>query len=92
MSSALCIISGVRSENTAFRQDGELKTFLKYLTSIVNKKVEVLVTAKLREAFLFQIPNSFGIFLISFAILKNPFANPLKKVANLLMEFAMFLS
>ena len=51
-----------------------------------------LFTAKLREAFLFQAPNSFGIFLISFAILKNPFANPLKKVANLLMEFAMFLS
>ena len=50
------------------------------------------LTAKLREAFLFQAPNSFGIFLISFAILKNPFANPLKKVANLLMEFAMFLS
>ena len=50
------------------------------------------ITAKLREAFLFQVPNSFGIFLISFAILKNPFANPLKKVANLLMEFAMFLS
>ena len=38
-----------------------------------------------------SVPN--GIFLlISFAILKNPFANPLKKVANLLMEFAMFLS
>ena len=50
------------------------------------------ITAKLREAFLFQVPNSFGIFLITFAILKNPFANPLKKVANLLMEFAMFLS
>ena len=43
LSSALCIISGGRSENTAFRQDGELKTFLKYLTSIVNKKAEVLV-------------------------------------------------
>ena len=52
----------------------------------------VTFTAKLPEAFLFQVPNSFGIFLISFAILKNPFANPLKKVANLLMEFAMFLS
>ena len=52
----------------------------------------IRVTAKLREAFLFQVPNSFGIFLITFAILKNPFANPLKKVANLLMEFAMFLS
>ena len=50
------------------------------------------ITAKLREAFLFQVPNSFGIFLITFAILKNPFAIPLKKVANLLMEFAMFLS
>ena len=50
------------------------------------------ITAKLREAFLFQVPNSFGIFLITFAILKNPFANSLKKVANLLMEFAMFLS
>ena len=51
------------------------------------------ITAKLREAFLFQVPNSFGIFLvITFAILKNPFANPLNKVANLLMEFAMFLS
>ena len=41
-----------------------------------------MFTAKLREAFLFQVPNSFGIFLITFAILKNPFANPLKKVAN----------
>ena len=50
------------------------------------------ITVKLREAFLFQVPNSFGIFLITFAILKNPFANPMKKVANLLMEFAMFLS
>ena len=50
--------------------------------------VQWAITAKLREAFLFQVPNSFGIFLISFAILKNPFANPLKKVANLLMEFA----
>ena len=50
------------------------------------------ITAKLREAFLFEVLNSFGIFLITFAILKNPFANPLKKVANLLMEFAMFLS
>ena len=50
------------------------------------------LTAKLREAFLFEVLNSFGIFLITFAILKNPFANPLKKVANLLMEFAMFLS
>ena len=55
-------------------------------------KISNFITAKLREAFLFQVPNSFGIFLISFAILKNPFANPLKKVANLLMEFAMFLS
>ena len=51
-----------------------------------------IITAKLREAFLFQVPNSFAIFLITFAILKNPFANPLKKVANLLMEFAMSLS
>ena len=51
-----------------------------------------LLTAKLREAFLFEVLNSFGIFLITFAILKNPFANPLKKAANLLMEFAMFLS
>ena len=50
------------------------------------------ITPKLREAFLFQVPNSFGIFLITFAILKNPFANPRKKVANLVMEFAMFLS
>ena len=50
------------------------------------------ITAKLREAFLFQVPNWFGIFLITFAILKNPFANPLKKIANLLMEFVMFLS
>ena len=50
--------------------------------------VQWAITAKLREAFLFQVPNSFGIFLNSFAILKNPFANPLKKVANLLMEFA----
>ena len=55
-------------------------------------KVHLNFTAKLREAFLFQVPNSFGIFLITFAILKNPFANPLKKVANPLMEFAMFLS
>ena len=54
--------------------------------------MRLLVTAKQREAFLFQVPNSFGIFLITFAILKNPFANPLKKVANLLMKFAMFLS
>ena len=58
----------------------------------VNDDIVYRITAKLREAFLFQVPNSFGIFLISFAILKNPFANPLKKVANLLMEFAMFLS
>ena len=48
--------------------------------------------AKLRKAFLFRVPKSFGIFLITFAILKNPFANPLKKVPNLLMEFAIFLS
>ena len=47
-------------------------------------KVFVRVTAKLRKAFLFQVPNSFGIFLITFATLKNPFANPLKKVASLL--------
>ena len=33
-------------------------------------------TAKLREAFLFQVPNSFGIFLITFAILKNPLQIP----------------
>ena len=66
--------------------------------SCSNIKVKI-ITAKLRKAFLFQVPNSFGIFLISFAILKNLFANPLKKVANplkkvanLLMEFAMFLS
>ena len=55
-------------------------------------KSKLLVTAKLREAFLFQVPSSFGIFLITFAILKNPFANPLKKVANPLMELAMFLN
>ena len=61
-----------------------------YLANTENQIV--LVTAKLREAFLFEVLNSFGIFLITFAILKNPFANPLKKVANLLMEFAMFLS
>ena len=58
----------------------------------ISEGTSKLVTAKLREAFLFQVPNSFGIFLITFAILKNPFANPLKKVANLLMEFVMFLS
>ena len=52
----------------------------------------MVITAKLREAFLFEVLNSFGIFLITFGILKNPFANLLKKVANLLMEFAMFLS
>ena len=67
-----------------------------YTTSpptLVNKfQLKYGFTAKLREAFLFQVPNLFGIFLISFAILKNLFANPLKKVANLLMEFAMFLS
>ena len=63
---------------------------LKTLGSV--QQLLLTVTAKLREAFLFQVPNSFGIFLITFAILKNPFANPLKKVANLLMEFAMFLS
>ena len=70
---------------------GSCNVFLR----LVNfKQSEVLryLTAKLREAFLFQVPNSFGIFLITFAILKNPFANPLKKVANLLMKFAMFLS
>ena len=47
-----------------------------------------------RFQFPFQ-PFSFSVLfrlLITFAILKNPFANPLKKVANLLMEFAMFLS
>ena len=63
-----------------------------YVTCEVFIKILLGFTAKLREAFLFQVPNSFGIFLITFAILKNPFANPLKKVANLLMKFAMFLS
>ena len=29
------------------------------------------ITAKLREAFLFEVLNSFGIFLITFAILKR---------------------
>ena len=48
--------------------------------------------SQLREVFLLKVPNSFGILLITFAVLKNPFANPLKKVANLLTEFAMFLS
>ena len=28
--------------------------------------IATLLTAKLREAFLFQVPNSFGIFLITF--------------------------
>ena len=62
--------------------------------ALLNIETNVIrsITAKLREAFLFQVPNPFGIFLITFAILKNPFANPLKKVANPLMEFAMFLS
>ena len=55
-------------------------------------KNNLILTAKLREAFLFQVQNSFGIFLITFAILKNPFAIPQKKVANLLIELAMFLS
>ena len=64
----------------------ELDWFTSYLA---NREQVCDITAKLREAFLFQVPNSFGIFLITFAILKNPFA---KKVANLLMEFAMFLS
>ena len=49
------------------------------------------ITAKLREVkrsyFKFQTHLE-----ITFAILKNPFANPLNKGANLLMEFAMFLS
>ena len=66
---------------------------LKYVTVIFRQYVTFdSITAKLREAFLFQVSNSFGIFLITSAILKNPFANPLKKVANLLMKFAMFLS
>ena len=70
---------------------GFLKTH-KCLHGIFKNLLMCYITAKLREALLFQVPNSFGIFLTSFAILKNPFANPLKKVANLLMEFAMFLS
>ena len=42
--------------------------------ALLNIETNVIrsITAKLREAFLFQVPNPFGIFLITFAILKKP--------------------
>ena len=79
------IIYSLLNPTTAFKVNPRLK----YVSW--NPPGFKFFTAKLREAFLFEVLNSFGIFLITFAILKNPFANPLKKVANLLMEFAMFL-
>ena len=64
-----------RHANTFFFIFYETLILLKLVNLKVHKKY---LTAILREAFLFRVPNSFGIFLMTFAILKNPFANPLK--------------
>jgi hypothetical protein len=40
-------------------------------TMLPVKGRDLQLTDKLREAFLFWLPNSFGIFFISFANLKN---------------------